>query len=223
VVAAGGNRSQNRLPATRPGRRSGQGPARGCRDLPLPCDGECAFVALRIGEFRRAGSARSPGSRPGSPTRRQPRHVVAIADRSGVPTTGARTGVPKDLAEGRRSRSSIGCRCSCAEDQRAAQRRSTKSSSATELQPPLAPDDRERSRSSRCRDARLCAGTALSSSAVQLAGGWALPRHQRRVANTGLATAPDDNQQPAPGARRRLVADGKRHPLRSPPYDSRDR
>jgi hypothetical protein len=36
------------------------------------------------------------------------------------------------------------------------------------------------------------AGTALSSSPVRLAGGWALPRHQRGVSNAELATAADD-------------------------------
>jgi hypothetical protein len=38
----------------------------------------------------------------------------------------------------------------------------------------------------------LACANVLSSSPVQPVGGWALPRHQRGVANTELATAADD-------------------------------
>jgi hypothetical protein len=66
------------------------------------------------------------------------------------------------------------------------------------VQTTQAQDDRRgrwgRSRSSRCRGARSPAGTALSSSPVRPAGGWALPWHQRSVANTKLPTAADDEQ-----------------------------
>jgi hypothetical protein len=56
-------------------------------------------------------------------------------------------------------------------------------------------DDYERSGSSRSRDARSPARTALSSSPVRPAGGCALPRHQPGVTNTERATAADEDQE----------------------------
>jgi hypothetical protein len=62
------------------------------------------------------------------------------------------------------------------------------SAAAYVAQPDVSPDARVgrrgRSRGSRCPDARSRAETALPSSPVRPAAGWALPRHQRGVANT---------------------------------------
>jgi hypothetical protein len=128
------------LPAdvARAAQRSGT--CSGYRDPPLPRDGECAFVALRIGESSEGGLG---------PLTEPPAWIAdPTATSSGcrdtgpfsVPTTGARTGGPKDLAEGRNS-SSLGLPL-LGPTTTAQLKMLDQGTSATELQPPLASDDR---------------------------------------------------------------------------------